>query len=348
MSWLSKNYEKVTLGAAVAVTLALVAMGFKNKGNLAEAFQLPQPKQNTETGVVGLVDMQSAKESMQAMHEIRQADVDGRKVDLFTGVSLFAKRDDLKNPVDLLKSDPVHAGISNTWWIEYGIDPGYSDSPDLDPDGDGFSNRDEYAAETDPTDPASFPELVVKLKAIGVDTIQVHLKPTAVSEGGEKSLFKLESKGGRKVNNMKLESIGVGSVIKFVKPLMNERFKFAGLDERENRTGSVDTIWVIEDLKPNKKGTQYRFDKKGNLDGYPRRAQGIMDSTVELVLHALDQDDKSFKVDENTSFSLPFDENAATKPYLLKAINLKELRVEVEYTDKEGNKQLHIMPYQAR
>ena len=57
--------------------------------------------------------------------------------------------------------------------------------------------------------------------------------------------------------------------------------------------------------------------------------------------------ERCFKI-EIVLLKATFDENAATKPYLLKAINLKELMVEVEYTDKEGNKQLHIMPYQAR
>ena len=345
MSWFSDNYEKVTLGGAVVVTIALAALGFKNKGDLAEAFRLPAPKKNTETGVAGLQDMQGVMTSLGAVHEVHQADLDGRKVDLFTGVSLFAKKDDLQNPVDLLKSEPVHAGISNTWWLKYGIDPGYSDSPDQDPDDDGFSNREEFTVETDPTDTGSFPEPVMKLRAIGVSTTQVHLKPQSVLGGGKQSMFKLETKASVRVNKMKPDPVVVGDVISFIKPLMDKRFKFVGLDQRQNTNGTVDTIWVIEDLQPSKKGTQYRFDKRGDLDGHPGRALGIMDSTVELTLQALGQGDKSFKIEESGYFSLPFDPKAAKKPYLLKTVDLKQSTVEVEYTDKEGNKQLHVMPF---
>lgn len=346
MSWFSHNYEKITLGGAAVIAIAFTAMGFKNKSNLAEAFRLPEPRKNAETGVAGIADIQEAKASLGGVHEINQADLDGRKVDLFTGVSLFAKEGDLRNPVDLLKSDPVHPGIPNTWWIKYGIDPGYSDSPNWDSDNDGFDNREEHAAETDPTDPESYPELVGKLRAVSVATTQRHLKPQDVGGGGKQSLFKLETqRAGERVNKMKPEPIGVGSVITFIKPHMSKRFKFIGLDKRQNPNGTVDTIWVIEDLHPNKKGVQYRFDKKGDLDGHPRRAVGIMDSTVKLTLQALGQDDKSFEVEENASFSLPFDDAAANKPYLLKSVDLKESKVEVEYTDKDGNKQLHIMPF---
>ena len=69
----------------------------------------------------------------------------------------------------------------------------------------------------------------------------------------------------------------------------------------------IDIIWVIEDLQPNKKGTQYRFDKRGDLDGHPDRSLGIMDSKAKLVLEALDEGDKPFEIDENTYFSLPYD-----------------------------------------
>ncbi len=103
--------------------------------------------------------------------------------------------------------------------------------------------------------------------------------------------------------------------------------------------------WEIEDLKPNKKGEKYLFDRGGKLVGDPDGKLGITDSTVELRLKALGQGGNPFKLEENSRFSLPFDEKAAKKPYLLKKVDLKNLKVEVEYTDKDGNKKLHIMPF---
>ena len=344
MSWLSDNYEKVTLGAAVTALLALGYISFKNKGEQANAFSLPNPKQNNEVSADGLADIESSKVSMYMEHRIDQADLDGRKVDLFTGIVLYSKRDDPKNPVDLLKSDPVHAGIPNTWWMEHDLDPGYGNAPDRDPDDDGFTNREEFEAETDPNDEKDYPEPVSKLKALAVDTNQVHLKPREASGGGKQTLFDLQSKSSRRYNKTP-EPVGVGEVIIFQTPLMQKRFKFVELDRRRNANGMIDIIWVIEDLQPNKKGTQYRFDKRGDLDGHPGRTLGIMDSKAKLVLEALNEGDKPFEIDENTYFSLPFDVGAKQKPYLLKSIDLKKMTIVVEYQDKEGNKLEHVMPF---
>ena len=344
MSWLSDNYEKVTLIAALIALAALGHISMQNKDNQADAFILPAPKQNAEVEVEGLSAIDKAKISMYMEHRINQADLDGRKVDLFTGIILFSQRDDPKNPVDLLKSEPVHEGIPNTWWMTHSLDPGYSNAPERDPDGEGFSNREEFEAETDPNNANEYPEPVTKLRAISVYTSQVHLKPVAVIGKGEESLFGLENsaKGSK---NTTQGGIKQGEVITFKRPLMQKRFKFFGLDERTNANGTADTIWVIEDLQPNKKGTLYRFDKRGDLDGHPKRALGIMDSQAKLVLNALDQGDQPFVIDENIHFSLPFDPEALKKPYLLKSIDIKNKIIVVEYTDDEGTKLEHIMSY---
>ncbi len=343
MSWLSENYEKAALGGAAVVALALGVVALNNKAGLTEAFTLGSHKKNKETGVTGLADMERVKKSLGTEHFINQADVDGRKVDLFTGVSLFAKKDAQDRPVDLLKSEPVHQGIPNTWWLKYGIDPGFGDSPDRDPDKDGFTNREEYIAKTDPTDFKDLPNPVHKLKVASVKTTQVHIKPTDFGDGN--SVFKLESKSGKRVNRMAPKPVKPGQVIQFLGPLMQKRFKYAAIEKEELPNGITESIWVIEDLKPNKEGKKYRFDKRGNMPGAPGRQFGIMDSTVEFSLQALGQEGKPFNLEENTRFSLPFDAKAKDKPYLLKKVDRENLRVEVEYTDKAGKKQLHVMSY---
>ena len=347
MSWLSDNYEKVTLGAAVTALAALGYISVKNKSDQTNAFILPTPRQNQEVEAKGLAAIDKAKVSIYMEHKINQADLDGRKVDLFTGIILFSQRDDPKNPVDLLKSDPVHAGIPNTWWMENNLDPGYGNAAERDPDDDGFSNREEYEAETDPNNAGDYPEPVTKLGVRAskpVYTTQVHIKPRVATDGGRESFFNLENKVKVPLNKTDVQ-VKLNEVIKFKKPLMQNRFKFAGLDKRRNANGMVDVIWVIEDLQPNKKGTQYRFDKRGDLDGHPKRSLGIMDNRATLVLNALNQETKPFEVDENTYFSLPFDPKAEKKPYLLKTIDIIKMIIVVEYLDQDGNKIEHLMPY---
>jgi hypothetical protein len=350
MSWLSDNYEKVTLGAAVTALLALVYISMKNKSDQTNAFILPTPRQNEEIEVKEFAAVDKAKVSIYMEHKINQADLDGRKVDLFTGIVLFSQRDDPKNPVDLLKSDPVHIGIPNTWWMENDIDPGYSNSPERDPDGDGFTNREEFDADTDPNESSEYPEPVKKLVVSSVDTLQLHIKPWEASGKGEESFFKIVNKGGDQIVKT-VDAIKIGDIIVFKKAkkantaMLQRRFKFAGLSKRRNPNGVIDTIWIIKDLKPNKKGAEYRFDKRSDLDGYADRSMGIMDTKVTFMLQALEKSDQPFVIEENTYFSLPYDPNAVEKKYLLKEIDRKNKTVTVEYENADGSKNEHVMPY---
>lgn len=348
MSWLSQHYEKITLGASITAMAALGFAGLKNKQAQVNAFTLLQAKPNNEIEVPLLSDVEDTKISIYEDHKINQADLDGRKVNLFTGIILYAKRDDPQNPVDLLKSEPIHAGIPNEWWRENKLDPGFANAPERDPDKDGFNNREEYEAETDPNDMTDYPEPVTKLGVKTVEWDQWHIKPKPVNSNGDISLFNLETPRKVRKNRTKFDkSVKVGGVITFEGPIMTERFRFADLGKRRNQNGSVDTIWVIEDLQPNKKGILYRFDSRGNLDPHANRdeGKGIMDYKAYLFLQALDKQDELFSVDENTRFSLPYDPEAAEKPYLLKNIDTVAREVTVEYTDKEGEKVEHLIKW---
>lgn len=344
MSWFSDNYEKVALGGAAVVALAFGAVAVGNKDAVEESFTLDPVKHIDDVTVPGLPKIEAVKASLTDKHDIPRPDVDGRKVDLMTGVPLFAKRGDPKNPVDLLKSAPVHPPIPNTWWLDNDIDPGYSDSPDRDPDKDGFSNREEFVAKTDPNAFKSHPNPVTKLKVSSVKTTQYLLKPA--DYGGGKYKFKLQNSGGRDRNKMGMDPIGPDQVIPFTLPLMQNRFKFKSVAEKQiKKSGILQTVkvWLVEDLKPNKLGEIYRFDRRGKRvgeDGLPIDAGpiGVIDSTVELTLQALGQGGSPFKIEENTRFALPFDEKATEKPYLLKSVDVQAKTVEIEYTDKEGMK----------
>lgn len=343
MSWFSENYEKACLGGAAVVAVGLGYLIFKGGDN---AFTTDTVKANNDVSVPGLDLMNRTKKSLAEPHEVHQADVDGRKVNLFTGVALFSKKDDPGNPVDLLKSDPVHPGIDNKWWLKYNLDPGFSDSPDRDPDKDGFTNREEYVAGTDPTSFKDHPDPVVKLKLVKIKTSQVHIKPTDF--GNNQHTFRLENRREGRLNKMGPNPIGPNTIIPFELPFMKDRFKFLDVEEKEvdkNGIKQMVKIWIFEDLKPNKKGDKYRFTQRGELEDLGNRSRGIMDSTLDLLLQALGQGGSPFKLEEGTRFSLPYDPDAKEKPYLLKKIDLDSKRAEVEYTDKDGKKQIHPMPF---
>ncbi len=73
---------------------------------------------------------------------------------------------------------PLHEGIPNTWFIQHGLGDALSqaDGAARDSDGDGFSNREEFEAETNPSSAASLPPLVqtsagkpVKLEVVKIE-----------------------------------------------------------------------------------------------------------------------------------------------------------------------------------
>lgn len=329
--------------------LIAAGLGYSIFSSGDDPYAINPVKADNDVSVPGTEIIGRIQKSFTEPHEIVKPDLDGRKVDLFTGVALFSKKDDPGNPVDLLKSDPVHPGIENLWWLKYNLDPGFSDSPDQDPDKDGFTNREEHAAGTDPTEFKEHPDPISKLKLVGVRTTQVHIKPQDF--GGGKFMFKLESKGEVPLNRMNQanpQPIGPGQMIPFDRPLMKDRFKLLDVEEREIERSGIKQkvkVWIFEDQKPNKKGTKYEFDSRGNLFGLRNRSRGIMDSTAELLLDALGQAGNPFKVEENTRFSLPFDPNAKEKPYLLKKVDIDNKTIDIEYTDKDGKTQIKQLRY---
>ena len=62
----------------------------------------------------------------------------------------------------------VHPPVPNEWFDEFGLPITEGDVLEQDPDGDGFSNRDEWEAHTKPTDKNSHADYITKLKMISL------------------------------------------------------------------------------------------------------------------------------------------------------------------------------------
>lgn len=336
MSWISENYEKAALGGAAVIAVGLVAVIWNNHSEAADAYTYTLPSQQKDASVAGLAHIVDTQASFGSVHEIVKPSDNGRPVDLFTSVPIFVKKGAMLDPVDLLKGASVHEGIDNTFWIKYNLDPGYDNAPELDPDGDGFTNGEEYTANTDPTKYDSHPDPVLKLAVVKVNTSQYHLKPAFYSG---RSTFRLETKKGDGLNRMR-EPIAAGNVIAFDKESMQNRFKFISVEGDTNRN----RVWTIEDLKPNKKGVIYKFTKKGNLVGDAEREFGIMDSIVDFRLDALDESSNVFSVEENTKFSLP-NKEGAKKNYLFRKIDLTEKTIEIDYKNAGGEVVTHVVQF---
>lgn len=82
-----------------------------------------------------------------------------------TGENSAAMRD-LQAPEDPQKpntADRVHKDVPNEWFFRYGLEGiiGYPDAMTRDSDGDGYTNEEEHAAGTDPSDAKKHPPFIV-------------------------------------------------------------------------------------------------------------------------------------------------------------------------------------------
>lgn len=335
MSWFSKNYEKAAVGGAVVVALGLAYLGWSKFGGVDADFGIGlKGGGNNKTAVAGAEKIPMAMQSMKLDRTWKQALDGDRPVDLFTGIALFVKSSEPEKPVDLLKDAPIHPPIPNTWWIENRIDPGFADSPARDPDGDGFSNLEEFEAKTDPNASKSFPPLIAKLMYVKDESLAWVIRPS-YGDNGKFPLTYEDSKG--RVNKVKPDKmVGPGDLFFEAEP-MKERFKLLGSELRKEVRKSTGvpmdvTIVRIEDQRPNKKGMVYEFPSP--LSDERKREHLKFDRTAVLSLEALGLAGKEIKVEENTAFALPPD--APKKDYLLKTVTPDS--ISVEYTDASGGR----------
>ena len=73
----------------------------------------------------------------------------------------------MKQHVVKVEVDSDNDGLPNDWEKKYGLNPNDPADADADADGDGFTNTEEYAAKTNPTDPKSHPDYVESLAVAG-------------------------------------------------------------------------------------------------------------------------------------------------------------------------------------
>lgn len=158
MTWLRAHYDRVALLVAALFLFCSASLILRNVSRFGEYSAvsiappakdaLPPPKA-VEVG-----------EAAESLHQPAQWTPSGRS-GLFVPEKHFIGANGL--PATLHTAD-VHPPVPNDWIERFGLPLGEAQVLSQDPDGDGFSNLEEWQNQTSPTDKTSHPAFVAKLK----------------------------------------------------------------------------------------------------------------------------------------------------------------------------------------
>jgi hypothetical protein len=158
MSWVRANYDRVVVFAAALFlfvsSLLITRNALQFGANLALA-SAPPPKPAAPPP--------KAVEMEQAMEKLKQPPLwtFSSRSGLFVPEKHFIGANGLPAT---LQTTEVHPPVPNEWLEQFNLPIAEADVLAQDPDGDGFNNLEEWQDHTGPTDKASHPPFITKLK----------------------------------------------------------------------------------------------------------------------------------------------------------------------------------------
>lgn len=339
MNWLSNNYEKAALGGAALAALGLATLGWVNLGTVQQAcFGTYTPGTgNNDPAIANAERVSPTATSPARPGAWTQATTAGRGVNLFTSVPLFIDRRHPDRLLDLHAPGTLHQPIPNTWWEANHLVPEFGDSPSRDPDGDGFSNLEEYTGGTDPNNPAAHPPLINKLMFRWDESIEWVVRPgftefvQVADQAVEVCPFTYIDSRDRR--NRQRAVVRPGELFFAAGDAATvNRFKFLRTVRRVVVNPRIQqqmqvTFARFEDQKTNKKGRIY--EKRCGFPEAKLRDFAEWDRSAVVCLEAVGGEGKPLTIEENTRFGLPLD--SPDKTYLMKTITPES--IEVEYPD---------------
>lgn len=169
---LKNDYEKALLIAIAVVSLGSSFFLQSVSSEAREKASSLAPPPNSADNLIA----DSAVTTLEADIKALQAGTLWRETEASPFVSrLYHLREgrlvDLRAP-----GNNLYEGIPNQWLVDYDFeDELVDDLPRLDADNDGFTNREEFEAKTDPHNPSSIPAEWTKLRLAGVEVEKLQI-----------------------------------------------------------------------------------------------------------------------------------------------------------------------------
>jgi hypothetical protein len=167
MDWLKKNYDISLLALVTISLLASAGLVFVQSPVAPITISAASPASNgKETIPPPDFDAITKAQAFVASPKLwNEKSADGRERGaLFVSRPYLLKDGKLIDPIE--GQEQLHAPITNAWLIKYSLNYAEINIKEQDPDNDGFTNLEEFEAQTDPTDPASAPPAIYKLKLV--------------------------------------------------------------------------------------------------------------------------------------------------------------------------------------
>ncbi len=179
MDWLKKNFDRVILaiiGLAVAAFAVMIVLNVLSFGEIFESQNSTRKPNNT------LPAPPTAQVEAEASAITHPATWGTHEGSLFVSEPYIDRGNGPINPLN--DSEPLFPPITNQWLMENGLAL-EANLLDADPDGDKFTNLEEFNGKTDPNNPKSKPGYITKLRLKEMVKIPFRLKFSGSPDDGE-------------------------------------------------------------------------------------------------------------------------------------------------------------------
>ena len=230
--WVRNNYEKFLLLAALFVLLASSVWVAYRIGVQTDELQPILTTLDLDGATVAEQDTAAFERDLGEARESARMDVTPRERLFVSSVRVACVNDKCRKPipfdalkcpfcfadqpeiVDIEKLDSDGDGIPDKMEQELGLDPLNAADADGDLDGDGFTNLEEFLAQTDLKDAASMPDPIVKLRVAVIKAEPFYLRFNGVNQlPGGKMAFQLNLQSADRTYFVKMGDIVQGYAV---------------------------------------------------------------------------------------------------------------------------------------
>jgi hypothetical protein len=159
MNWVRAHYEKAMFIAAAVLLFLSSILIWRDAARFSSQLAVMPPAPSLKS-VSPLATAQELQAAAEKLHRPPQWTFGGRS-GLFVPEKHFIGAN---GQPATLQTTEVHPPVPNDWLEQFGLPIADADVLDQDPDGDGFSNLEEWLGHTNPIDGNSHPEYYTKLK----------------------------------------------------------------------------------------------------------------------------------------------------------------------------------------